>query len=87
MARLLSVNVGLPLQWTFGVAPLFRSYSLSGPLSREYYRTSVKIEPNGEAGTYLRKRVRIGDALDVSAPCGSFVLQSEERPVPCAEET
>ena len=34
--------------------PLFRSYSLSGPPSTDRYRISVKIEPNGAAGTYLR---------------------------------
>ena len=61
--------------------PLFRSYSLSGPQSTERYRISVKIEPNGAAGTYLRDHVRVGDALDVSAPRGSFILQSGERPV------
>src|SRR5215813_8868550 len=37
--------------------PLFRSYSLSGPLSTERYRISVKVEPNGAAGTYLRQQV------------------------------
>ena len=61
--------------------PLFRSYSLSGPLSTERYRISVKIEPNGAAGTYLREHVRVGDILDVSSPRGSFILQSQERPV------
>src|SRR5207247_5755693 len=66
---------------TTGVPPLFRSYSLSGPLSTERYRISVKIEPNGAAGTYLREHVRVGDALDVSAPRGSFILQSGDRPV------
>src|SRR5262249_40520060 len=60
---------------------LFRSYSLSGPLSTERYRISVKIEPNGAAGTYLQEHVRVGGALDVSSPRGSFVLQSGERPV------
>ena len=60
---------------------LFRSYSLSGPLSTERYRISVKIEPNGAAGTWLRDHVRVGDALDVSSPRGSFILQSGERPV------
>src|SRR5262249_26255861 len=40
-----------------------------------------KIEPNGVAGSYLREHVRVGDALDVSSPRGSFVLQSGERPV------
>jgi ferredoxin-NADP reductase/MOSC domain-containing protein YiiM len=69
------------LQPAAGGAPLFRSYSLSGPLSTERYRISVKIEPNGAAGTYLREHVRVGDTLDVSSPRGSFILQSGERPV------
>jgi ferredoxin-NADP reductase/MOSC domain-containing protein YiiM len=61
--------------------PLFRSYSLSGSESTERYRVSVKIEPKGAAGTYLQEHVRVGDALDVSAPRGSFILQSGDRPV------
>src|SRR5262245_34613305 len=73
--------VVLRLQPAPGGPPLFRSYSLSGRLSTESYRISVKIEPNGAAGTYLRERVRVGDALDVSSPRGSFILQSGEQPV------
>jgi ferredoxin-NADP reductase/MOSC domain-containing protein YiiM len=73
--------VVLRLQPSTGRLPLFRSYSLSGPLSTERYRISVKIEPNGVVGTYLREHVRVGDALDVSSPRGSFILQSGERPV------
>ena len=61
--------------------PLFRSYSLSGPLSAERYRISVKVEPNGAGGNYLREHVRVGGVLDVSLPRGSFILQSGERPV------
>ena len=52
-----------------------------GPDSAKSYRISVKVEPNGVAGPYLRDHVRVGDVLDVSAPRGSFVLQSGERPV------
>jgi ferredoxin-NADP reductase/MOSC domain-containing protein YiiM len=73
--------VVLRLQPNTSGPPLFRSYSLSGPVSTERYRISVKIEPNGAAGTYLRERVRVGDTLDVSSPRGSFILQSGERPV------
>jgi len=73
--------VVLRLQRNAGSTPLFRSYSLSGALSTDRYRISVKIEPDGAAGTYLRDHVRVGDALDVSAPRGSFILQSGERPV------
>jgi len=64
-----------------GGSPLFRSYSLSGPHSTERYRISVKVEPNGAAGTYLREHVRVGDVLYVSSPRGSFILQSGGRPV------
>ncbi len=73
--------VVLRLPSATGGAPLFRSYSLSGALSTERYRISVKIEPNGAAGTWLREHVRVGDALDVSSPRGSFILQIGERPV------
>src|SRR5262249_58264372 len=73
--------VVLRLRRTGGSPPLFRSYSLSGPLLTDRYRISVKIEPNGAAGTYLREHVCLGDVLDVSAPRGSFVLQSGQRPV------
>jgi ferredoxin-NADP reductase/MOSC domain-containing protein YiiM len=69
------------LQPAAGGPPLFRSYSLSGTVSTEHYRISVKIESNGAAGTYLRERVRVGDVLDVSSPRGSFILKPGEQPV------
>jgi ferredoxin-NADP reductase/MOSC domain-containing protein YiiM len=73
--------VVLRLKPAAGGPTLFRSYSLSGPLSRERYRISVKIEPNGAAGNYLQEHLRMGDTLDVSSPRGSFVLQPGERPI------
>ena len=73
--------VVLRLQRAGDESPLYRSYSLSGALTTQRYRISVKIEPNGAAGTWLHQHVRVGDALDVSAPRGAFVLQSTEQPV------
>lgn len=73
--------VVLRLKPTTGSLTFFRSYSLSGSLSTERYRISVKIEPNGAAGNYLREHVRVGGRLDVSSPRGSFVLQPGERPI------
>jgi ferredoxin-NADP reductase len=64
-----------------GSAPFFRSYSLSGPASTARYRISVKVEPNGAGGTYLKDHVSVGDVLDVSAPRGSFILGEGGRPV------
>lgn len=72
--------VVLRLQPGVGTA-LFRSYSLSGPLSTERYRISVKIEPDGMAGTYLKEHVQVGHVLDVSSPRGSFILQPGTGPV------
>ncbi|WP_258186964.1 MOSC and FAD-binding oxidoreductase domain-containing protein [Variovorax sp. WS11] len=60
---------------------LFRSYSLSGPLSDKQYRVSVKVEPNGAAGSYLNSSARTGDVLEVSEPRGGFTLQPGDRAV------
>jgi ferredoxin-NADP reductase len=73
--------VVLRLEPTMGATPIYRSYSLSGPVSNVQYRISVKIKPNAVAGNFLRERVRVGDVLDVSSPRGSFVLKSGDRPV------
>jgi ferredoxin-NADP reductase/MOSC domain-containing protein YiiM len=73
--------VVLRLQPSSDGPPLFRSYSLSGPVATERYRISVKIEANGAAGSYLREHIRVADALDVSSPRGSFILQSGADPV------
>ena len=77
--------VVLRLQLTAGGPPLFRCYSLSDAPSTERYRISVKVEPNGVAGTYLRDHVRVGDTLDVSSPRGSFILQSGDTPRSAAQ--
>jgi MOSC domain-containing protein YiiM len=61
--------------------PVLRSYSLSDAPSADHYRVSVKQELNGVASTYVHKHVRVGDVLDVSAPRGSFTLQSGDRPL------
>ena len=61
--------------------PLIRSYSLSNRPGSEAFRISVKQEPRGAAGEYLRGHVRIGDSLDVAAPRGTFFLNEGEGPV------
>src|SRR5277367_4103082 len=57
--------VVLRLRPSVGGPPLFRSYSLSGPVSTDRYRISVKIEPNGAGGAHIRDQVQAGDFLEV----------------------
>jgi len=61
--------------------PVLRSYSLSDLPSADHLRISVKSESNGVGSSFLCNRVREGDALDVSAPRGSFTLHPGEQPV------
>ena len=56
--------------------PLVRSYSLSDSRG---YRISVKRE--GAASRYLHEHLSVGDAIDVAAPRGAFVLRPGTRPV------
>jgi ferredoxin-NADP reductase/MOSC domain-containing protein YiiM len=58
-----------------------RNYSLSGRPGSGRYRISVKHEPHGVASTYLNRDLRPGDAVEVGAPRGEFVLQGETGPV------
>src|SRR5271170_3434304 len=61
--------------------PLLRSYSLSDAPSKDHYRVSVKEEMHGAVSGYLKKKVRIGDVLGVTAPRGNFILQQDDDPV------
>jgi ferredoxin-NADP reductase/MOSC domain-containing protein YiiM len=73
--------VVLRLQRNRESQPLLRSYSLSGPVSTESYRISVKIEHNGAAGAWLRDNVKVRDNLEVSSPRGTFTLQPSDHPI------
>jgi ferredoxin-NADP reductase/MOSC domain-containing protein YiiM len=64
-----------------GKPPILRSYSLSDLPAADHLRISVKSESNGVGSSFLCNRVREGDALDVSAPRGSFTLHPGEKPV------
>jgi ferredoxin-NADP reductase/ferredoxin len=61
-------------------APIFRSYSLSGPPSSDSYRVSVKRQ-DGRGSQYFHDRLRSGDLLQVGAPRGSFTLAGTDRPI------
>jgi len=60
---------------------VLRNYSLSGPPGADYYRVTVKREPDGVASGYLHTRLAVGDQLDVAAPRGTFILDQTHAPV------
>jgi ferredoxin-NADP reductase/MOSC domain-containing protein YiiM len=64
-----------------GKPPILRSYSLSDLPAADHFRISVKSESNGVGSSFLCNRVQEGDALDVSAPRGSFILNPGTSPV------
>jgi ferredoxin-NADP reductase/MOSC domain-containing protein YiiM/ferredoxin len=66
---------------TADAVPIMRSYSLSDLPNPRRYRITIKEEPHGIAGTYVRKQLRTGDVLDVSEPRGAFTLKHSDLPV------
>jgi ferredoxin-NADP reductase/MOSC domain-containing protein YiiM/ferredoxin len=64
-----------------GAPPVVRSYSLSGPPDSPRYRITVKVEPHGAAGGYLRANVEVGDRIKVAAPRGQFTLDEGAQPI------
>lgn len=65
-----------------GQAPLKRNYSISSAPNNEYYRISVKREPQGVVSNWLHDSVTPGTVLKVAPPAGEFFLPAHpERPV------
>jgi ferredoxin-NADP reductase/MOSC domain-containing protein YiiM/ferredoxin len=60
---------------------VLRNYSLSGEPGADYYRITVKREPDGVASGYLHTRIAIGDQLEIGAPRGTFILDQTQAPV------
>jgi nitric oxide dioxygenase len=61
-----------------------RQYSISCAPNGQYYRISVKREsgtkhPDGMISNHLHDHVEVGDLVDLSAPAGTFVLQTENQ--------
>ncbi|EJN05975.1 NO-inducible flavohemoprotein [Phyllobacterium sp. YR531] len=62
---------------------LKRNYSISCAPNGEYYRISVKREPNGQGGSrFLHDYAEIGTVLETTPPSGDFFLSdAPKRPI------
>lgn len=56
-----------------------RSYSLSDAPGTGSYRITVKHEEDGIVSSYLHKQSVPGQPIELSAPYGSFTLQTDDR--------
>ena len=63
-----------------GSAPIIRSYSMSGLPGAGTYRVSVK-RSTGVGSQYFHGSIQVGDLLQVSAPRGSFTLDTGASPL------
>ena len=63
-----------------GIPVAVRSYSLSES-APDHYRISVKRETQGIASGYIANALAVGDAVDVAAPRGEFILGDGHEPV------
>ena len=62
-----------------------RNYSLSEAPGKDYFRISVKhekgdsLKPEGYVSTRLHREYKVGDTLEVGAPCGEFFLDRNKN--------
>lgn len=65
-----------------GNPPIKRNYSISNAPNGEFYRISVKREPQGLASGWLHDHARPGTILKVAPPAGEFHLPEQpQRPI------
>lgn len=58
-----------------------RSYSFSSGPSKDEVSFLIRNVPQGLMSTWVREQARIGDAITLQGPMGSFYLRAIERPV------
>jgi ferredoxin-NADP reductase/predicted pyridoxine 5'-phosphate oxidase superfamily flavin-nucleotide-binding protein len=55
-----------------------RTYTVSSAPGSEYYRLSVKREPEGLVSRYLHDQLAVGDVVEAKAPLGDFFIDPAE---------
>lgn len=61
---------------------LKRNYSISCGPNNDYYRITVKREPEGDASVFLHDKAIVGTVVECTPPAGEFFLPNTlERPV------
>lgn len=62
-----------------GTYSKIKQYTLSKDYNEDFYRISVKREPDGNVSKILCDEVNEGDVIEITAPVGKFVLKDSDR--------
>ncbi len=64
--------------------PVYRAYSVaSAPSETGVIELEIRYVPNGICTTYVHKHLKVGDAVTVNGPYGTFCLQPTGREMIC----
>ncbi len=64
--------------------PVYRAYSIaSAPSETGAIELEIRYVPNGICTTYVHKHLKVGDAVTINGPYGSFCLHPTEREIIC----
>lgn len=58
-----------------------RNYSLSNAPGENFYRISIKREPDGLVSNFLHDELQPGDKVQLTQACGDFTLSDNDRPL------
>lgn len=64
--------------------PVYRAYSIaSDPAETGVIELEIRYVPNGICTTYVHKHLKVGDAVTMNGPYGSFGLRPTDREIIC----
>ncbi len=62
--------------------PVYRAYSISSPPSIEdRVELEIRLVPHGICTTYVHRRLKVGDRLNINGPYGDFTLRETNRDI------
>jgi len=64
--------------------PVYRAYSVSSdPCETGRIELEIRYVPNGICTTYVHRHLKVGDAVTINGPYGTFGLQPTDREIIC----
>jgi nitric oxide dioxygenase len=67
-----------------GVLSAPRHYAVTSPIGANYFECSIKKLPGGKVSTYVHEHLKVGDLVQLTAPCGVFTVPLEKNQQPAS---